>query len=105
MVECGGLEIRCTARYRGFESLSLRNKGCKSASYAIYTLYYTRKYEIGCFLFGYIPSLSEPHSSQPFPIHYLQMLKDFIKPTRLFQLISNLSCFMKYVFIERKHLI
>ena len=44
VVECGGLEIRCTARYRGFESLSLRNKGCKSASYAIYTLFYTRKY-------------------------------------------------------------
>ena len=27
MVECGGLENRCTERYRGFESLSLRNKG------------------------------------------------------------------------------
>ena len=24
MVDCGGLENRCTARYRGFESLSLR---------------------------------------------------------------------------------
>ena len=44
VVECGGLEIRCTARYRGFESLSLRNKGCKSASYAIYTLFYTQEY-------------------------------------------------------------
>ena len=44
VVECGGLEIRCTARYRGFESLSLRNKGCKSAGYAIYTLFYTQKY-------------------------------------------------------------
>ena len=44
VVECGGLEIRCTARYRGFESLSLRNKGCKSAGYAIYALFYTRKY-------------------------------------------------------------
>ena len=43
VVECGGLEIRCTARYRGFESLSLRNKGCKSASYAIYTLFYTQE--------------------------------------------------------------
>ena len=43
MVECGGLEIRCTARYRGFESLSLRNKGCESASYAIYTLFYTQE--------------------------------------------------------------
>lgn len=27
----------------GFESLSLRKQGCKSASYAIYTLYYTPK--------------------------------------------------------------
>ena len=44
VVECGGLEIRCTARYRGFESLSLRNKGCKSASYAIYTLFYAQEY-------------------------------------------------------------
>ena len=26
MVECGGLENHCTARYRGFESLSLRKK-------------------------------------------------------------------------------
>ena len=26
VVECGGLENRCTARYRGFESLSLRFK-------------------------------------------------------------------------------
>ena len=25
VVECGGLENRCTARYRGFESLSLRH--------------------------------------------------------------------------------
>lgn len=24
VVDCGGLENRCTARYRGFESLSLR---------------------------------------------------------------------------------
>ena len=29
--------------FRGFESLSLRNKGCKSAIYAICTLYYTQK--------------------------------------------------------------
>ena len=29
VVDCGGLENRCTARYRGFESLSLRKKsGC-----------------------------------------------------------------------------
>ena len=42
VVDCGGLENRCTARYRGFESLSLRNKGCKSSSYEIYTLFYTQ---------------------------------------------------------------
>jgi len=29
VVECGGLEIRCTARYRGFESLSLRKEASK----------------------------------------------------------------------------
>ena len=29
--------------FRGFESLSLRKQGCKSVSYTIYTLYYTRK--------------------------------------------------------------
>ena len=26
VVECGGLENRCTARYQGFESLALRHK-------------------------------------------------------------------------------
>ena len=26
VVDCGGLENRCTARYRGFESLSLRQE-------------------------------------------------------------------------------
>ena len=31
MVECGGLENRCTERYRGFESLSLRRKGVSRA--------------------------------------------------------------------------
>ena len=29
MVDCGGLENRCTARYPGFESLSLREKEIK----------------------------------------------------------------------------
>ena len=43
MVDYNGLENRRTERYRGFESLSLRKQGCKSASYAIYTLYYTQK--------------------------------------------------------------
>lgn len=43
VVDYNGLENRRTERYRGFESLSLRKQGCKSASYAIYTLYYTKK--------------------------------------------------------------
>ena len=43
VVDCGGLENRWTERFRGFESLSLRKQGCKSAGYAIYTLFYTQK--------------------------------------------------------------
>ena len=43
VVDCGGLENRCTARYPGFESLSLRNKWCKSSDCEIYTLYCTHK--------------------------------------------------------------
>ena len=43
VVDYNGLENRRTERYRGFESLSLRKQGCKSASYAIYTLYCTQK--------------------------------------------------------------
>lgn len=43
VVDYNGLENRRTERYRGFESLSLRKQGCKSASYVIYTLYYTPK--------------------------------------------------------------
>ena len=43
VVDYNGLENRRAERHRGFESLSLRKQGCKSASYAIYTLFYTRK--------------------------------------------------------------
>ncbi len=43
VVDYSGLENRRTERYRGFESLSLRKQGCKSASYAIYTLFYAPK--------------------------------------------------------------
>ena len=49
VVDCGGLENRCTVRYPGFESLSLRNKGCKSSICEIYTLFYTQECKIGCF--------------------------------------------------------
>ncbi len=48
VVDCGGLENRCAARHPGFESLSLRNKGCKSSNYEIYTLYYTQEYKADC---------------------------------------------------------
>ena len=33
----------------GLQSLSLRNKGCKSSICEIYTLYYTQECKIGCF--------------------------------------------------------
>ena len=49
VVDCGGLENRCTARYPGFESLSLRNKGCKSSICKIYTLFYTQKLGLSVF--------------------------------------------------------
>ena len=49
VVDCGGLENRCAARHPGFESLSLRNKGCKSSICEIYTLFYTQECKIGCF--------------------------------------------------------
>ena len=52
VVDCGGLENRCTARYPGFESLSLRNKGCKSSICKIYTLFYTQKSTTGCSLYA-----------------------------------------------------
>ena len=51
VVDCGGLENRCTARYPGFESLSLRNKGCKSSICEIYTLFYTQECKLGVFVF------------------------------------------------------
>ena len=43
VVDCGGLENRCAERHPGFESLSLRNKGCKSSFCEIYTLFYASK--------------------------------------------------------------
>ena len=42
VVDYNGLENRRAERHRGFGSLSLRKQGCKSASYAICTLYYTQ---------------------------------------------------------------
>ena len=45
VVDYNGLENRRAERHRGFESLSLRKQGCKSASYAIYTLYYTQEFK------------------------------------------------------------
>ena len=53
VVDCGGLENRCTERYPGFESLSLRSKGCKSSSYEIYTLFYTQKSRLGVFFLNF----------------------------------------------------
>ena len=42
VVDCGGLENRCTARYRGFESLSLRQKSCKSSTCNSFFIYSKR---------------------------------------------------------------
>ena len=40
VVDCGGLENRCTARYPGFESLSLRNKKSVNQAFARFTLFF-----------------------------------------------------------------
>ena len=40
VVDCGGLENRCTARYRGFESLSLRKKWVRKHSYPLFLCLY-----------------------------------------------------------------
>ena len=50
VVDCGGLENRCTARYPGFESLSLRNKRWKSADCKTNTQFYTQECKIGVFV-------------------------------------------------------
>ena len=50
MVEEARLESVYTSKaYRGFESPSLRNKGCKSSNYKIYTLFYTQKLKQNAF--------------------------------------------------------
>ena len=51
VVDCGGLENRCTARYPGFESLSLRNKRLKSADCKTNTQFCTQECKVGCFCF------------------------------------------------------
>ena len=51
VVDCGGLENRCAARHPGFESLSLRNKGCKSSICEIYTLFTPKNVRLGVFVF------------------------------------------------------
>lgn len=50
VVDCGGLENRCTARYPGFESLSLRNKRWKSADCKTNTQFYTQECKVGVFV-------------------------------------------------------
>ena len=50
VVDCGGLENRCTARYPGFESLSVRNKRGKSADCKTNTQFYTQECKVGVFV-------------------------------------------------------
>ncbi len=45
VVDCGGLENRCTVRYRGFESLSLRRYGCSSVGRALVSKTRCRAFE------------------------------------------------------------
>jgi hypothetical protein len=45
VVDCGGLENRCTERYRGFESLSLRTYGCSSVGRALVSKTRCRAFE------------------------------------------------------------
>ena len=49
VVDCGGLENRCTARYPGFESLSLR-KTLKISKFK--RLHPTLRCKVGCFVFS-----------------------------------------------------
>ena len=50
VVDCGGLENRWTERFRGFESLSLRNKRWKSADCKTNTQFYTQECKVGVFV-------------------------------------------------------
>ena len=50
VVDCGGLENRWTERFRGFESLSLRDKRWKSANYKTNTQFYTQECKVGVFV-------------------------------------------------------
>jgi hypothetical protein len=45
VVDRGGLENRCTVRYRGFESLSLRSHGCSSVGRALVSKTRCRAFE------------------------------------------------------------
>ena len=58
VVDYNGLENRRTERYRGFESLSLRNITWLSSNYRIYTQFYTQKCKIGCFSFLFSECIS-----------------------------------------------
>ncbi len=65
VTEWAGLEIRKAAcPLRGFESLSLRKKGCKSVNYVIYALYYTRKVS-RYFLVWFLGAVVKPYPCHP----------------------------------------
>ena len=53
MVECGGLENHCTARYRGFDSLSLRLKP-KPTKFGFFNLLVILHYMKLLFLISFI---------------------------------------------------
>ena len=47
VVECGGLENHCTARYRGFESLTLRKKETKHFMLGFFVGFNSSLLEVG----------------------------------------------------------
>ena len=57
VVECGGLENRCTERYRGFESLSLRKQ----------LVYNTRNQCFRVLVFSFLPTIYKLTTT--FPSH------------------------------------
>ena len=62
VVDCGGLENRCTARYPGFESLSLRRTPKTVGSQSMTNPAKSRF----CGIFSFFPRTSERHEKAPF---------------------------------------
>ena len=80
VVDCGGLENRCTARYRGFESLSLRKKWVRKHSYPLFLCLYPSIYSPSRNL--KTPSRFEVNVSTflSIPLHLIASAEHFLYP-------------------------